>query len=121
MHVTRLFVMLTAALCGTLLLFVVSAPGIGRAEESRIIPASADNLPTLVEQLHDPDLQHRRDAAHTLSDMNPLPTEAIQPLADSLNTAPENDVLQGYVFLALGHGGTAQYTRWLRSRGPTNR
>jgi HEAT repeat protein len=124
--VTRLFVMLTPGLCATLLLLVVSSAGIGHAKESRLIPATADNVPTFIERLHDPDLQHRRDAAHALSDMNPLPTEAIQPLADSLNTAPDNDALHRYVFLALGHGGAAavptlvtiaRTTKWVNVRG----
>lgn len=39
---------------------------------------ASDDVSRLIQQLHDPDVQHRRDAARELSKITPLPPDGIE-------------------------------------------
>src|SRR6266481_4306856 len=42
---------------------------------------ASDDVSRVIQQLHDPDVQHRRDAARELSKITPLPPDGIEAMA----------------------------------------
>lgn len=79
-----------------------------RGEESKPDHASAARVAELLKEIELPEssdnLQRRRDAARQLSEIKPLPTEAIVPLAQALDTWDRGGV-QSYARAALAGAG----------------
>ncbi len=82
---------LRGGLAAFLFLLSIAVPiTLARGEESKPEHDSAARVAELLKELELPEssvnLQRRRDAARQLSEINPLPTEAIAPLAKALDT-----------------------------------
>ncbi|MDB5107529.1 MAG: hypothetical protein JWM69_470, partial [Candidatus Binatus sp.] len=91
-----------------LMLAVAASISPARGEENKLDQPSTPTVSELVTVLELPEsrdnLQRRRDAARQLSTINPLPTEAIAPLAEALDTLDRNG-LQSYARAALARAG----------------
>ena len=91
-----------------LLLWIAVSTTAARVEANRPEHDSAASVAELLEQLKLPEsndnLQRRRDAARQLSEIGPLPTEAIAPLAKALDTWDRGGV-QRYARGALAGAG----------------
>ena len=91
-----------------LLLWIAVSISAARGEANQPEHDSAARVAELLKQLELPDsndnLQRRRDAARQLSEIKPLPTEAISPLAKALDTWDRGGV-QIYAGMALADAG----------------
>jgi hypothetical protein len=91
-----------------LLLWIAVSITPARGEENKPDHDSAARVAELLKVLELPEsnanFQRRRDAARQLSEMSPLPTEAIAPLAKALDTWDRGGV-QRYARVALAGAG----------------
>jgi HEAT repeat protein len=91
-----------------IVLWIAVSISSARGEENKPEQNSAPTLAELLKQLGLPDssanLQQRRDAARQLSEIKPLPAEAIDPLTKALDTWDRGGV-QRYAGVALAGAG----------------
>ena len=71
--------------------FLLVGAIVNAGEYTRTAHAS-DDVSRLIQQLHDPDVQHRRDAARELSKISPLPPAGLEAMA-GLVERPDQDTL----------------------------
>ena len=79
---------------------------VSQAEYARPEEPSAD-ISHLIQQLHDPDLDRRRDAARELSKISPLPPEGINVMASLLEQPNQDYVIQNSAFNVLCNDGAS--------------
>jgi len=91
-------------------------------EQSRQTLRNVSELIQKVKSL--PDSQDRRDAARELSTIEPLPPEALQALADVIETTQHNGAVERYAMTALAKAGAPAipaFTTLLESKNPQAR
>ncbi len=69
--------------------------------------SAPDDVARLIQQLHDPDVQHRRDAARDLSKISPLPPDALGTLVNLLDRQDTDPEVQGFANNAVCNAGVA--------------
>jgi hypothetical protein len=91
-----------------LLALLVGAAIVGQAKYARPAESSAD-ISRLIQQLHDPDLDRRRDAASELSKISPLPPEGINAMASLLEQTNQDYVVENSAHGALCSAGVPAF------------
>src|SRR5260370_13719130 len=79
----------------------------------------SDDVSRVIQQLHDPDVQHRRDAARELSKITPLPPDAIEAMAALLEPQDQDALIEDIAETALCNAGGSAIpvaTRFARSK-----
>jgi hypothetical protein len=74
------------------------------------------DIPSLIQQLRDSDLDHRRDAARELSKISSLPPEGINVMASLLEQPNQDYVIQNSAFEVLCKDGVSAVSVATRSR-----
>jgi HEAT repeat protein len=80
---------------------------------------ASDDVSRLILQLHDPDVQHRRDAARELSKISPLPPQGIEVMAGLVEQPDQDALIASVAEIALCNAGasaTPIATRFAHSR-----
>ena len=80
--------------------FVIEVGCVGAAHAS-------DDVARLIQQLHDPDVQHRRDAARDLSKITPLPPPAMESMAELLEHQDQDPIVARIAWDAVCNAGAS--------------
>ena len=68
---------------------------------------ASDDVSRLIQELHDPDVQHRRDAARELSKISPLPPEGLEVMASLAERQDQDDSIARSAHEALCNAGAS--------------
>jgi hypothetical protein len=99
-----------------LLLSAALASGRGYTRVAR----ASDDLSRLTQQSHEPDVQHRRDAARELGKLTPLPPEGIEAMAGLLERQDQDTLIARFAYQVLCNAGASAIpvtTRFAQSEG----
>ncbi|HSR56616.1 MAG TPA: HEAT repeat domain-containing protein, partial [Candidatus Binataceae bacterium] len=94
-----------AAVAALLMLLAAVPIRTARAQTGEHASPSAASVSNLIQELRSPDLRRRRDAARELSNIEPLPSEAIAALAQALQDEQPNGAVENYASIGLSKAG----------------